>query len=217
MVVHRAGATAAAGHATPAGDAGVQRAARRAQRLGEVEPSLLGRALRGLPRVLLLAVLHRAALDQATRGRGRLGSRDRRRDAGRDAARAAAPGRGERARAPVADRLSDARDPRQRRRHTPLRIRCAARGAASGALAVLEGSGHLLHARDPVKVNLLLRDFIEAGVAAPLGARQVAAEARALHLVADRARPRAARRGDRGRAAQARHPTSRSTGWPSTR
>lgn len=31
---------------------------------------------------------------------------------------------------------------------------------ANGALAVLEGSGHLPHARDPVKVNLLLRDFI---------------------------------------------------------
>ncbi len=28
-----------------------------------------------------------------------------------------------------------------------------------GALALLEGSGHLPHARDPVKVNLLLRDF----------------------------------------------------------
>jgi pimeloyl-ACP methyl ester carboxylesterase len=31
---------------------------------------------------------------------------------------------------------------------------------ANGSLAVLEGSGHLPHARDPVKVNLLLRDFI---------------------------------------------------------
>ena len=34
-------------------------------------------------------------------------------------------------------------------------------GLAHGRLAVLEGSGHLPHARDPVKVNLLLRDFIE--------------------------------------------------------
>jgi pimeloyl-ACP methyl ester carboxylesterase len=33
---------------------------------------------------------------------------------------------------------------------------------ANGELAVLEGSGHLPHARDPVKVNLLLRDFIRA-------------------------------------------------------
>ena len=34
---------------------------------------------------------------------------------------------------------------------------------ANGALAVLQGSGHLPHARDPVKVNLLLRDFIGVG------------------------------------------------------
>jgi pimeloyl-ACP methyl ester carboxylesterase len=31
---------------------------------------------------------------------------------------------------------------------------------ANSALTVLDGSGHLPHARDPVKVNLLLRDFI---------------------------------------------------------
>jgi pimeloyl-ACP methyl ester carboxylesterase/predicted glycosyltransferase len=31
---------------------------------------------------------------------------------------------------------------------------------SGGELVVLEGSGHLPHARDPVKVNLLLRDFI---------------------------------------------------------
>jgi predicted glycosyltransferase len=44
-------------------------------------------------------------------------------------------------------------------------IRPCASGArlaelAGGALTVLEGSGHLPHARDPVKVNVLLRDFI---------------------------------------------------------
>jgi pimeloyl-ACP methyl ester carboxylesterase len=33
---------------------------------------------------------------------------------------------------------------------------------ANGAIAVLAGSGHLPHARDPVKVNLLLRDFIRS-------------------------------------------------------
>ena len=31
---------------------------------------------------------------------------------------------------------------------------------AGGELVLLEGSGHLPHARDPVKVNLLLRDFV---------------------------------------------------------
>ena len=43
-------------------------------------------------------------------------------------------------------------------------IRPCASGArlaelANGPLAILQGSGHLPHARDPVKVNLLLRDF----------------------------------------------------------
>jgi pimeloyl-ACP methyl ester carboxylesterase/predicted glycosyltransferase len=32
---------------------------------------------------------------------------------------------------------------------------------ANGALTVLDGCGHLPHARDPVKVNLILRDFIK--------------------------------------------------------
>jgi pimeloyl-ACP methyl ester carboxylesterase len=31
----------------------------------------------------------------------------------------------------------------------------------NGALTILDGSGHLPHARDPVKVNLLLRDFVK--------------------------------------------------------
>ena len=34
--------------------------------------------------------------------------------------------------------------------------------AAGGELVVLEGSGHLPHARDPVRVNLLLREFVAA-------------------------------------------------------
>ncbi len=76
--------------------------------------------------------------------------------------------------------------------------------ATGGELVVLEGSGHGPHARDPVKVNLLLRDFVAPPRAArALGARQVAPQARALRLVADRPRARAARRGDRRGAAQA--------------
>ena len=34
--------------------------------------------------------------------------------------------------------------------------------ATGGSLALLEGSGHGPHARDPVKVNLLIRDFVES-------------------------------------------------------
>ncbi len=44
---------------------------------GKVEPHLLARALRGLRGFLLLAGVHRAALDQTARGFGRLGAGDR--------------------------------------------------------------------------------------------------------------------------------------------
>ena len=49
--------------------------------LGEVQPPLLARALRGLPRVLLGKIFSRAAFDQADRGRRRLGPRYGPRDA----------------------------------------------------------------------------------------------------------------------------------------
>ena len=76
--------------------------------------------------------------------------------------------------------------------------------ATGGDLVLLEGSGHGPHVRDPVKVNLLLRDFAVAPRRPPaLGARPVAPQAGAVHLLADRPRPRPAGRGDRRRAAQA--------------
>jgi pimeloyl-ACP methyl ester carboxylesterase len=34
--------------------------------------------------------------------------------------------------------------------------------ATGGRLVTLEGSGHLPQARDPVKVNLLIREFLES-------------------------------------------------------
>ena len=74
-----------------------------------------------------------------------------------------------------------------------------------GALVTMEGSGHGPQARDPVKVNLLLRDFVDPAAARPrsLDPREIAPQARALHLLADRPRPRAARRRDRQGAARA--------------
>ena len=97
---------------------------------GEVEPPLLARALRGLPRVLLLAVLHRAALHEAARGRGRLG-RSRRTPETLVATQldAAAPDEESVRELCARDRLPGARDPRTRRRRSPLRIRRSARGA----------------------------------------------------------------------------------------
>ena len=62
----------------------VRRATGVVRGLGEVQPALLARELPRLPRVLLLADLRRAALDQADRGLRRLGPRDDGRDARAD-------------------------------------------------------------------------------------------------------------------------------------
>ena len=49
------------------------------------------------------------------------------------------------------------------------------RSTPAAQLVLLEGSGHAPHVRDPVKVNLLLAGFREAGsAAAALGAGEVA-------------------------------------------
>jgi pimeloyl-ACP methyl ester carboxylesterase len=34
--------------------------------------------------------------------------------------------------------------------------------ATGGRLVTLQGSGHCPHVRDPVRVNLLIRDFVES-------------------------------------------------------
>jgi len=44
---------------------------------------------------------------------------------------------------------------------SPHRRGVALAAATGGTLVTLEGSGHFPHARDPVKVNLLIRDFVE--------------------------------------------------------
>ena len=53
---------------------------------------------------------------------------------------------------------------------------------AGGELVVLEGSGHLLHARDPVKVNLLLREFVKPAPPARRWARGKSRRKRALYI-----------------------------------
>ena len=95
--------------------------------------------LRGLRRVLLLAGLHRAALDQAARGRSRLGAGDRRRDARRHPACAASSGRSRRACADRPHSLAGPRHPRPRRcRQTP-RLRRGVRRASRGDLRLPGG------------------------------------------------------------------------------
>ena len=44
----------------------------------------------------------------------------------------------------------------------PLAQGAALAEATGGTLVTLEGSGHCPHVRDPVKVNLLMRDFVES-------------------------------------------------------
>jgi pimeloyl-ACP methyl ester carboxylesterase/predicted glycosyltransferase len=66
-------------------------------------------------------------------------------------------------------------------------IRPCASGArlaelAGAPLTVLEGAGHLPHARDPVKVNLLLRDFIDRAPPPPSWPRGRARRKRALYI-----------------------------------
>jgi pimeloyl-ACP methyl ester carboxylesterase/predicted glycosyltransferase len=61
------------------------------------------------------------------------------------------------------------------------------RGAAlaehtGGRLVVLEGSGHAPHVRDPVKVNLLLRDFVVPAKAPPRWVRGKSRRKRALYI-----------------------------------
>jgi pimeloyl-ACP methyl ester carboxylesterase len=53
---------------------------------------------------------------------------------------------------------------------------------ADGALTVLEGSGHLPHLRDPVKVNLLLRDFVKPPPPPRTWVRGRARRKRALYI-----------------------------------
>jgi pimeloyl-ACP methyl ester carboxylesterase/predicted glycosyltransferase len=66
-------------------------------------------------------------------------------------------------------------------------LRLCASGArlaelAGGELVVLEGSGHLLHARDPVKVNLLLREFVKPAPPARRWVRGKSRRKRALYI-----------------------------------
>ncbi len=85
-------------------------------------------------------------------------------------------------------------------------IRSHSSGAAAaellgGMLLTLDGSGHAPFARDPVKVNLLLRDFVtRPGSAAGMDASPGAGPARPLRVIADRPWPRPPRRRDRRRA-----------------
>ena len=130
--------------------------------VGEGQPALLAGGLPGLGRVLHVAGVHRAALDQAARGRRRLGPGDRRETLLSTRCRAS-PSRPRRdaeaicraVRCPVlvvhgdADAIVPYADAASRfPRWT------------GGSLVTIPGGGHAPTMRDPVRINLLIRDFV---------------------------------------------------------
>ena len=93
---------------------------------------------------------------------------------------------------------------RARRRHRRARRLAPARRGPGGPgrLVELAGSGHAPHARDPVKVNLLIREFVDrsqphADAPSVLEPRPRPPQAGPVHLLAHRARARPAGPGHR--------------------
>ena len=88
---------------------------------------------------------------------------------------------------------------------------------ANGALTVLDGSGHLPHARDPVKVNLLLREFVKPAPRRDAGSAPSpdADERCTSHRRSGWGTPSVTLRSPTNCAGSV--PTWTSTGWPSTR
>ena len=116
--------------------------------------------------------------------------------------------------------LPGARRPRRRTTRSPARGRGdRARRATGGELVLLEGSGHVPHARDPVKVNLLLRDFVAPRAARRTTLGRGAGRAASARSTSPRrsasATPSATSRSPTSCASCI--PTSRSTGSRSTR
>jgi pimeloyl-ACP methyl ester carboxylesterase len=65
---------------------------------------------------------------------------------------------------------------------SPLARGAALAKAARGTMVRLEGSGHFPHTRDPVRVNLLLRDFLQPAAPAASWRRGKARRRRALYV-----------------------------------
>ena len=161
----------------------------------------LGRRLRRLHRVLLPADVLRAALDQADRGLRRLGARDLAADPGRTpppggsgaTARVRARAAGDAVTCPVV--VVHGTDDRIR----PLAFGERLAELTGGELVQLEHAGHGPSARDPVKVNHLIAQFVDRfsrarqPADAPTWSRAARGHRGAVPLVAHR--PRATRGG----------------------
>ena len=175
-----------------------------------MERPLLAPGLSRLPRVLFLRAVSGAALDEAHRGLCPVGPRRKRRGARflRRGGAAAVCERGGGPRAVPPRSLPGARRPRRarrvpaararrRRRRTGRRDARRARGRGASPAGAPSHEGQ----RAPARVRGLGRAAEAEGEDVDAGAEP--ASPGALHLLADRARPRAAGRGDRRRAAQA--------------
>ena len=124
-----------------------------------LQQALLAQGLSGVPRVVLRPDVHRTALDQADRGLRRLGLETTPEtlvavEAGEDLDHEAALELCRRLQCRVLV-IQGSRDA-----ITGKGFGIGLADATGGELVMLEGSGHGPHVRDPVKVNLLLRDFI---------------------------------------------------------
>ena len=142
---------------------GVERAPRDDRRVGQLQPpSLVGGRIRELPAVLLREDVLRTALHQADRGRRRLGPADRTGTSGRHRGRpaglpipccsaASCPGVGARCWSCTATRTTSGRTTRV---YGSPRL-------TGGSLVTISGGGHAPQNRDPVKVNHLIKDFVD--------------------------------------------------------
>ena len=102
--------------------------------------------------------------------------------------------------------------------HTSVTRGVALAEHTGGRLVLLEGSFHAPHVRDPVRVNLLLRDFIKPAPPPRRWVRGRSRRERALYISSPIGLGHAQRDVAHRRASCANSiPTSRSTGSPSTR
>ena len=156
------GPAAAAGYPAPEGDAGVQRAARRRTSAGRSGTATTGSST---TRTSSSSSSRSASPSRTRRSSARTASAGASRRTPRRWSRPSSHP-GSRTRRACASCSPASSCPVLVIHGSDDAVRPCASGArlaelANGALTVLEGSGHLPHARDPVKVNLLLRDFIE--------------------------------------------------------
>ena len=156
------------------------------------------------------------AVEWALRRLGRRDARGRRRRAAGSTAR---PSRRDRRRS--AARCCSSTAPRTTASRSRARGRLAELTGAP--LVVVEGADHMIPGRHPVLANLLIRDFVHSlegcrPMTTRTWTRALSRKRRvAVHLLADRAGPRDARRSRSPRSSAGSTPTSRSTGSPSTR